>query len=279
MVQKGEADLAQNIQQQDATDPAMDVSYPTGNVSYLRIDTLKAPLDDARVRLALNYAFDRQAVLESVMNKGTEHATQLVLPIIPGHNFEIDKMVRQFDPEKAKALLAEAKADGVPVDTEIVLISRPNIFPGAGEVAEIAFEMFRAVGLNVKLQTIEEGQVKAINDQPYAEDRQPALFMSQHDNLKGDPVFSMGFKYSCEGRQSQVCIADLDKMILSAAALQVGPERVAAYEKLIKHIYEDVVPEVWLFATVGNARINPRIKFEPNISTGNRIPLAKISFN
>jgi peptide/nickel transport system substrate-binding protein len=227
----------------------------------------------------LNYAFDRYSVLGSIMSKDSLHATQLVLPMIAGHNYDLDKEVRPYDPEKAKQLIAEAKADGVPVDNEIILINRPDVFPGSTEVTEAAYEMFREVGLNVKMLSIEEGQSDDYHNKPFKEDREPILILASHDNTKGDPVFSLYFKYGCDGRQSALCVPEVDKMIADAAATPVGPERVAKWQKTLKVLYEDIVPEVWLYATVGEARVSKRIHFVPNISTSSRFPLANITFN
>lgn len=55
-------------------------------------------------------------------------------------------------------LLAEAKADGVPVDAEIRLIGRPAMFSNSNEFVEAVGEMLRAVGLNVKIETLEMTQ-------------------------------------------------------------------------------------------------------------------------
>ena len=61
-------------------------------------------------------------------------ATQLVVPGINGHNPDLKPW--PYDPEQAKALLAEAAADGVPVDNEIKLIGRNGIYPNATETRE-----------------------------------------------------------------------------------------------------------------------------------------------
>lgn len=66
MVATGEADIAPNIALQDATDPAMDFSYPNSETVYLRVDNVTAPLDDLRVRQALNYAVDREAFIGTI---------------------------------------------------------------------------------------------------------------------------------------------------------------------------------------------------------------------
>ncbi len=126
MVATGEADIAPNIALQDATDDAMDYSYPNSETVYIRLDNNTAPLNDIRVRQALNYAVDREAFVGSILANGTLLATGMTPPSTIGYNTDLEPF--PYDPEKAKALIAEAKADGVPVDTEILVVGRINNF-------------------------------------------------------------------------------------------------------------------------------------------------------
>ena len=278
MVKLGEADLAPNIAPNEATDPKLDRSYLNSETTYLRIDSLP-PLNDRRVRLALNYALDRYSMLGSIMPKDALHATQMVVPGVAGHNNELDKMVRPFDPAKAKALLAEAKADGVAIDKQIILLVRPGLYINTNEQMEAIHGMYKAVGLNVKLQSIDGIQGRAYSTKPYPEDREPGLQQSTHDNNLGDPVFSMAFKYACDGPQSKMCSPELDKLIDAASATPSGPERVKKCENIFKIVYEEHVPEVWFYHMVGYARVNPRINFKPSLTTNNEISLKSITFN
>ena len=82
MVKIGEADLAPDIAAQDAKDPALDVAYNNGETSYLRIDITQPPLDDRRLRVALNLAVDRNALRGSIFPKDVVPATNLVLPFV-----------------------------------------------------------------------------------------------------------------------------------------------------------------------------------------------------
>ena len=70
-----------------------------------------------------------------------------------------------FDPEKAKELLAAAKADGVPVDTKLYLIGRSNLFPGVTEVVEAIQQMLQDVGFNVDVQMVEVAQLEQLYSQ------------------------------------------------------------------------------------------------------------------
>ena len=202
MVATGEADIAPNIALQDATDPAIDFSYPNSETVYLRVDNVTAPLDDLRVRQALNYAVDREAFIGTILADGTLLATGMVPPSTIGYNDDLVPF--PYDPEKAKALLEEAKADGVPVDTEITLIGRTEQWGNVTETMEALLAMFQDVGFNMTLQMVEVAEWENFYSKPFAEDRGPMLVGAMHDNANGDPVFSMYFKYATEGLQSGV---------------------------------------------------------------------------
>jgi len=277
MVQVGEGDIAVAMASQDAVDPKIDYSYLNSETSALRIDMTRKPLDDKRVRLAMNYAFDRENIRKSIVSKEALHATQFVFPAIPGHNHELDKMVRQYDPAKARQLLAEAKAAGVAVDTEITLLGRPDGYPNSEEVMEATLTTFKAAGFNVKLINLETGPYNAVNYKPYPENRGPTLLQVQHDNNFGDPVFSIAYRYSCEGGTSTYCDPKLDAELARVTGLE-GEARVKGWQDLFRHLYEDVVNEVWMFHMVGFARVSPRIDYKPDVTANSEILVENIRF-
>lgn len=275
MVETGEADIAPNIAVQDATAPETDFSYPNSETSRLRIDASVAPLDDRRVREALNLAIDRDAIRGSIFSPDVIPASQLVVPGINGHNGDLQ--VWGYDPEKAKNLLAEAKADGVAIDTPILLLGRLNIYPNATEVMEVILAMYQGIGLNVELKMVEVAEWVDILTKPYAEDRPPTVQQSQHDNNNGDAVFTVFNKYHSEGGQSVIADAGLDEIIVSAGQAS-GEERTKAFQDAFRIINEDIIADVPMYHMVGYTRINPRLNFTPSLSTNSELQLSQVTF-
>ena len=275
MVKIGEADFAPVIAPQDATDPKMDFSYLNSETSWLKIDVTRAPLDDRRVRLAMNYAIDRNALRGSLFPKDVIPATQVVIPAVLGHNHDIDKKVWAYDQAKARQLIAEAKAAGVPVDKEILIVGRINYYPNGQEHMEALMGMLNAVGLNTKLQMFEVNQWTSINRRPFKEDRGPTLVQSMHDNNNGDAVFSAYPRYGCEGISSNTCDPKLEELITKAATLS-GPEREKTWQEAFRYIYEDMVADVNMFHMVGFSRVGPRIDFKPSVATNSEIQIAQM---
>jgi peptide/nickel transport system substrate-binding protein len=274
MVETGEADLAFSIAPQDATNPEMDKVYPNSDSAMFRLSVDIAPLNDIRVRKAINLAIDRQAFLGTIISDQAKVATQQVGSNVLGWN--PDLVPWEYNPEEAMRLLAEAKADGVPVDAEIRLIGRPAMFANSGEFIEAVAEMLRAVGLNVNLETLEMKQWLEVANKPFAEDRKPNIFLTMHDNNSGDAAFTVFFKYASEGRQSELHDPKLDEMILNAATLS-GDERAKAYHEVFRVIYQDIVSDVPLFYMVNYMRVGPRIDFTPTIANAVELQLSKLT--
>ena len=98
-----------------------------------------------------------------------------------------------------------------------------------------------------------------------------------HDNNKGDPVFSMFFKYDSEGRQSGVSDPGVNQMIAEASAA-TGDERARKWSDLVAHLHDEVVADVLLWHMVGFSRVSERLDWRPSIATNSQLQLAQIGF-
>ena len=276
MVDLGEADIAPQIAVQDATDPEMDYSYLNSETSRFRIDAMLPPLDDVRVRKALNLATDREGMRGSIFGQDFIPSTHLMAPGNTGYNPEI--ALYEYDPEEARRLLDEARADGVPVDTEIVAFGRYNLYPNAEEALQAQQAMWNAVGLNVRLQMTEAAEWFELFLKPFAEDRGPSVIQGFHDNNNGDAVFTVFGKYHSDGPQSTIDDPRVDRLIEEASAAS-GAERERLYQEMFRLIHDEIVPDVFLFHHVGYTRVHPRLDFTPSIATNSELQLDQISFS
>lgn len=116
------------------------------------IDTAKKPFDDVRVRRAMNYAIDREALIKDVLRGTADPEYQAVAranaAYRPANN------LYRYDPEKAKELLAQA---GYPHGFATSL-SYPT--SGSGNMVPIPMnealqQNLAEVGIKVKLEPIE----------------------------------------------------------------------------------------------------------------------------
>ena len=275
MVEAGEADIVPNLSMDQATNPETDFSYPNSETTTLRIDTTMAPTSDRRVREAMNLAIDREAFRGTLLPADVQPATQMVVPTTIGYN--ADLAVWPYDPERAKALIAEAKADGVPVDTPIEIIGRTGIHPNATEVMEAMMGMLQEVGLDVSLQMYEVGRWNEFFVKPYPEDRPVTLTQQMHDNAKGDPVFTAFVKHHSEGAHSMVDDAELDALIEKATAAS-GDERAELWKQVFARANDTIITDIPMFHMVGFTRVSPRLDFQPTIATNSELQLSQIGF-
>jgi peptide/nickel transport system substrate-binding protein len=274
MVEIGEADIAVEIAKQDARRPDMDYTYVSSETGGLYLTAEVPPLSDRRVRLALNYAVDRDAIRGSILSKDVIPAAQLVGPSVLGFNPDLKPW--PYDPKKARQLLDEARKDGVPVDREILLAGRTGFYSGNGELMEALITMYRAVGLNnVKLKMMETGVHKPYDKKPFPEG--PYMLEALHGNEMGDAAYTVFGRYHCEGDKSHTCDRTLDELI-EKAQVATGEGRRTLWRAAFKRIHEDVVSNVFLFHMVGFTRVGKRINYKPSIAISNGLELAQITF-
>jgi peptide/nickel transport system substrate-binding protein len=275
MVAAGEADIAPQITAEVADNKATDFSYLNSETVYLRIDNQDAPTSDIRVRKALNAAIDREAFIGTVLPEGTELAVAMTPPTTLGWNPDLSPPA--YDPELAKSLLAEAQADGVDTSLPIEVVARTENFPNVTEVSEALVQMFNEVGFKATLRMVEVAEHEQYYSKPYPESEGTRLVLAQHDNSRGDPAFSMFFKYASEGTQSGVNDPKVDDLIARASAA-TGEERAALWSELFKYVHDDIVADVLLFHMVGLSRVSERLDFTPTIATNQQLQLAEIGF-
>jgi peptide/nickel transport system substrate-binding protein len=275
MVETGEADIALELTEQDADNPKTDFPYVNSETTWLRLDEKYPPFNDVRVRQAVAYAIDRQAMLGTVLNENAKPAAQLPGPFIDGYNPDLKPY--PYDPEKAKALLAEAKADGVPVDAPIRFIGRAGLFVNSDEVAQVLSQMLNQVGFNTKIEIMERAREITFQSRPYPEDVGPNIILISSDNDRGDASFSANNNYGSEGTQSTTYLhPELDAMIAKATAAS-GEARTKDYQQIFQYAHDQAI-SVPLFYMVTLSRVSPRLDWRPTVSTNSHINVQEIKF-
>ena len=117
---------------------------------YYGMNIEKEPFDDVRVRKAMNYAINREAMIEIVMNGRATAAKGVLPPTMFGYNPDLEGY--NYNPEKAKELLAEA---GYPNGIEVTL--QYNTSTGHKRIAEALQAQYAQVGIDVNLKNVDWG--------------------------------------------------------------------------------------------------------------------------
>src|SRR5437899_2710469 len=241
------------------------IPYPGAPRIWL-LNTTKAPLDDVKVRRALNHAVDKEALLATVYKGiGLKAFAPLTAAMMD------DPSLRQaypFDPAKAQALLAEAGwqpgADGIRTKggarLEIVL-NAIEYGGGPEPTAQLVQSSLREVGIDLK--------IKAQARPPWYEDNYrcathgPVMFLRATDPDGLYPLFHSSlvggnFNWSC------VKNARLDQMLeqgrrefdpAKRRALYLTIEQLAVDDALTVPLLDDL--SVWAYrANVQGAKYN-----------------------
>lgn len=126
-------------------------SRTTEGETILAINNKRAPFDNLKVRQAIAYAIDRQAIIDGAMfGMGTPIGSHFA----PHHPAYTDLTgLFAHDPAKAKALLAEA---GFPDGIKATIKLPPPSYARRG--GEIVAAQLREVGIDLEIQNVEWAQ-------------------------------------------------------------------------------------------------------------------------
>ena len=123
----------------------------TEGETILALNHRRAPYDDVRVRLAIQHAIDRQAIIDGAM---FSYGTPIGSHFAPHNPAYLDLTGRvPYDPDQARALLAEA---GYPDGFEATIMLPPPSYARRG--GEIIQAMLAEVGIRASLEPVEWAQ-------------------------------------------------------------------------------------------------------------------------
>ncbi|MEV8516000.1 ABC transporter substrate-binding protein [Dactylosporangium sp. NPDC051484] len=117
----------------------------TGLMLYDRTGALVPALGDVRVRQALNYAIDRQKIVESILSGYGTATSQFISKGMEGYDSSLDKAY-PYDPAKARELLAAA---GYANGFTLPILSRAT----DATVVQAVADYFAKVGVKVEIVT------------------------------------------------------------------------------------------------------------------------------
>ena len=161
-LQAGTADYVTSISPADLPTVAGDsnlqlVKQDNPNVLYVGFTNTFAPFDDVRVRQAIAMGIDRQRIVDNFYPEGSEVADYFTPCSIP-NGCEGDPWY-EFDPEAARALLAEAGfPDGFETTLSYRAASRPYILEPARVAVEVQTQLAENLGITAAINEMESGE-------------------------------------------------------------------------------------------------------------------------
>jgi peptide/nickel transport system substrate-binding protein len=123
------------------------VQRPAFNILYLGMNQKVKALSDLKVRQAIAYAIDKDALIKQVMPEGTKAAINFMPDNVTGWTDGVTKYA--YDPAKAKELLKEAGQENLTLDFNYPTgVSRPYM-PSPEDIYTSLKAQLEAVGIKV----------------------------------------------------------------------------------------------------------------------------------
>ncbi len=223
------------------------VTQPGLTVNGMAMPNDTPPFDDKRVRQALNYAVDKEAINKALYGG---LAVTMTSPL-PEAQWGFDKSLKgyPYDPAKAKQLLAAA---GVKPGLKIELLSynTPRGYNPAGADLAVALQgYFRKVGIEAEVRKLDMGAFLAsVRSGNYH-----GLFLTGWSGDNGDPDNFVGELWGSYGMPvndtSHYKDPAVDKLMQQAAAEVDHAKRIQMYAK-IQAMILDGAPWVFVNSTL-----------------------------
>jgi peptide/nickel transport system substrate-binding protein len=215
-----------------------------------------SPIADVRLRQAINYAVDKEAIAETIYGGYAVPADGQVLT--PGHfGYNPDVEAYPYDPDMARQLIEEAGYDG----TEIRIESEVGRWLKDKELVEVVAGMLTDVGLNVRINISEfSNYLDILFDR---ENRAPMIFVS-HDNSLLDADRTLSGYYSCNGTAASYCNEEVTALIEQARTETDVAAREQMYHQIVQTAHDEAA-HLYLVNFENIYGLSERLNFEPRL--------------
>jgi ABC-type transport system substrate-binding protein len=220
-------------------------------VAYVGLNNRLPPLDDPRVRRAMNMAVDVNRIVAVLSGGHAKRSAGAIPPSLPGY---VERAPYNYDPETARGLLREA---GYPDGFELEIWQRDS--PEGNRVVEAVQGYLMELGVRVKVvkrewsafkEAVSQGRVDAFfldwyADYPDAENFLYPLFHSENAGGGGNRAFFN------DGR--------VDSLI-EKAQRTLDPTRCQTLYAMIDGIVHEQAPWIYLYFPTSFVVVSPRVQ-------------------
>lgn len=234
--------------------------FPTNGYGYMAFNHRREALKDVKVRQAIAYALNREAITQNVY-KG--YANVINIPqskVSWAYTDDVEKY--EFNLDKANALLDEAgwkkgsdgirEKDGKRLSLKF-LASTPNEVNDA--ILAIAAGDFKQAGIEFKPEQMDYNTVKAKVKQENGD--YDMYFMAW--NLTPDPDGTTVFKTAGSQNQNGYSNAKVDEFLEKGLRATSQDERAKIYQEMYKELNKDL-PYIFVYQRRDMWVVNSRIK-------------------
>ena len=218
-------------------------------------DPVNPQMNDVRIRHALAHAIDRELIVDQLWQG---YSKVPVIGVFAGHAeyYLEEREPFPYDPERARRLLAEAGYDG----EEFLYGINGGYYVNYLESAQIMQEMWKEVGINVRIEIRETGNL----DEPFD-------LASWSDGMQmNDPLHTVWATYGPttirgrEGSRRQIWVPTPEYLELGSAlntTIEFDARR-DAFERIVEH-FENEMVSLPLFQAVEFYAIRSDIAWKP----------------
>ncbi|MDO4488691.1 MAG: ABC transporter substrate-binding protein [Eubacteriales bacterium] len=228
LLETGEVDVAYNLSFNDidrlSNDPNMKV-LRSPSMKVINIDfncQSTGPIGNPKVRQAVECAMDKDIIVNSLLSGYGEVSKSLISPLAADYR---ETFVNEYNPEKAKQLLAEAGyADGC----EMTLFTNSDQING--EMATVIQNQLAAVGIKLNIVVQDDNTTFAMVEN--GEDFDMILDFFQCASKHADYVFVNAYTSDSFNNYSRYFDDEFDQTYYKYCATAEGEEREALLNKL-----------------------------------------------
>jgi len=221
----------------------------------------KGPLQDIRVRRALNYAVDKQALADILLRGLGRPAGQPAPHISTGYNPSIKPY--EYNPARARKLLAEAGyPKGFPLDIDIQI----NAFPADALIYQAVAHDLRQIGVRPSLHIITLADyLRKLATNGWTGD----AFAASWNNAPYNDATRAMESFSCRRAKPFFCDPALAEALATTSAITDDKAREASMQKLSRD-FHNAAPALFLLEQFDLFAHHPRLK---NVHVANRVPV------
>lgn len=247
-----------DLQQIHDDDELTLITQPGMNIGYLAMNLDKPPLNNQKVRLAINHAIDKKTIVEHLYQGLGITAKNPIPPTLWSYDDTIQDY--PYDPKLAKKLLTEAGyPDGFNTTLWALPVPRPYI-PDGRAMAEVIQSQLRKIGIEAKILTYDWGTY--LEKTKYGEHDLAMLGWSAD---LGDPdnfLYVLLSKTSAEKPAANIAFyrnEDMQNILEKARATTDKEKRITLYKEA-QRIFHNDVPWVPLAHAKQVLVINKKVK-------------------
>ncbi|HWM31131.1 MAG TPA: ABC transporter substrate-binding protein, partial [Methyloceanibacter sp.] len=236
------------------------VTMPSPRILTFELNQDRVPaFKDPRVRLAINYAVNREGIADKIMRGLATAAGQLSPDSYAGHDPALEP---RYDLAKAKALMKEA---GYEDSFSVTMMAPNNRYIGDARIAEAVAAMLAKINIKVDLETMPKAQYWQRFDERAADMMMIGWQSDTQDSanfyefLVMTPDKETGYGQYNAGNYAN---PEVDRLTLETQTMTDPKARTEMLRKIERILYDDaaVLPLQWLhlsWAARNNVKIEP----------------------